>query len=340
MEKKLRTIIIAVFVIIMIIVSITIPLFLNFKSNIIILNTEKLGQIETGGEVRDVYVIDDMAYVVDTTDNNPGGLIIINVSDPTHPYKLGSYFQGGLPISVDVIGEIAYLANSLVGLEILNLSDLSHPIKIDQYTGSGSAFDVQVIGEIAYLADWSNGLVILNVSDPTDVREITSYGISGACVQVYVSENLVYLIDHYSEYSGLRIINVSDPFYPVQIGSYIPVGVDFWNPFVYGDYVYIGNHAPDGGELRIFDVSDPSQIIQIGLYDEESSVFATYVNGAFAYLADYKKGLVVVNISNHSNPTKIAQFFNGGHAVDIHVIDNIAYIADADDGLEIIKILL
>ena len=65
-----------------------------------------------------------------------------------------------------------------------------------------------------------------------------------------------------------------------------------------------------------------------------------YVNGTIAYAADYQKGLIVVDVSDPSNPIKIAQYFDGGHAYDVEVINKIAYVADRDDGLEIIEILI
>ena len=64
------------------------------------------------------------------------------------------------------------------------------------------------------------------------------------------------------------------------------------------------------------------------------------MNGTTAYLTDYQKGLNVVDVSDPSNPTKIAQFFDGSHAYDVEVINNIAYVADRDDGLEIIEVLI
>jgi hypothetical protein len=79
------------------------------------LTLTELGQIDTGGEAFEVEIVGEIAYVMDTTDNNPGGLVIINVSDPNHPYKLGSYYQSGLPMQVAVVGEIAYLENRFIG---------------------------------------------------------------------------------------------------------------------------------------------------------------------------------------------------------------------------------
>lgn len=338
MEKRHKIIILAVSIVIIVVTSVAVPLIIY--SNNPSFNTQKLSQFNTGGTAVDVLVVDDIAYVVDTADNTPGGLRIINVSDPIHPYMLGSYYEAGRLISVDVAGNIAYLANTLVGLEIVNVSDPSNPIKIDQYTGSGAVYDVQVIGEIAYVADWSRGLVILNVSDPSNVREIARYIIPGACIQLSISNNLAIITDHLSLYTGIKVINVEDPHNPVQVGNHAHNDVDFWNPFLYGDYVYIGNHGIGGGELRILDMNDPSDIVQAGLYDDGGSVNSIFVKGTIAYLADNEKGLMVVDVSNPSNPVKIAQFFDGGHAIDVYVVEDIVYIAAREDGLKIIKLLM
>ena len=162
----------------------------------------------------------------------------------------------------------------------------------------------------------------------------------GACIHVSVDNSLAYIVDHHTDYSGLRVVNVSDPSHPVQISNHAPSGVDFWNPFAYGGYVYIGNHAPNGGELRILNVNNPSNIILEGIFDAQSSIYSSYASGNKVYLADYRNGLVVIDVSNPTNPIKEAQYFDGGHAIDVYVISNIAYVADGNDGLEIIEILI
>ena len=58
------------------------------------------------------------------------------------------------------------------------------------------------------------------------------------------------------------------------------------------------------------------------------------------YLADYYNGFMIVNDNNLSNISKIAQFFDGGHANDVEVIGNIAYVTDMHDGLEIIEFMV
>ena len=336
MEFKRRKLIIIVSISLIVSLCILIPviLFLGNKT----FNTLELGQIFTGGGAMDIEIEGDIAYIVDTTDDNPGGLIIINVSDPTHPYVIGSYYQSGLPYAVDVVGNIAFLANINIGLEVLNVSDPINPVKIDQYTGSGAAFDVQVAGEIAYLADWSRGLVLINISDPSDVNEISRYSITGACSHVHVDNGIAYIIDHHSSYSGIMLIDVNNPQSPSQVGYYAPSGIDFWNPFVHENKIYVGNHGNNGGELNILDASIPSQISPLGVYDDGGSIFAAFTNSRIVYMADYQNGLIIVDLLDLSNPRVIGRYFDGGHSYDLVVIGDIAYVADREDGLEIIKI--
>lgn len=225
MSKKQKIIVLVVTVSLLTSVATIIPLIVNLFP--IISHTRELGQIDTGRMTIDVEVHGDIAYVVDATENNPGGLLIINVSDPANPIILASYYQSGLPWKVSIVGEIAYLANSMIGLEVLNISDPTNPVKIDQYTGSGKAYDVEVVGDDAYLTDWSRGLVISNVSNPSNVREIRTFLIPGACIHVSVANSLAYIVDHRTDYSGLRVVNVSDPSHPVPLHNHAPSGVDY-----------------------------------------------------------------------------------------------------------------
>ena len=336
MESKRKKLIIIISISLVVSVGILIPVTLILVNNSF--NTYELGQINTGGEAFDVEIEGDIAYVVDTADNNPGGLVIINVSDPTHPYILGSYYESGMPYAVDVVGNIAFLANINVGLEVINISDPTNPVKIDQYIGSGAAFDVQVIGEIAYIVDWSRGLVLLDISDPSDVSEISRYSISGACPHVHVDNGIAYIIDHHSSYSGIRLINVNNPQSPSQVGYYAPSGIDFWNPFVHENTIYVANHGSNGGELHILNASIYSQISSLGVFDDGGAIGAAFTNSSIVYLADYQNGLIIVDLMDPSSPRVIGRHFDGGHAYDVVVVGDIAYVADREDGLEIIKI--
>jgi hypothetical protein len=265
---------------------------------------------------------------------------MVNVSNPNHPYILGSYYQSGLHMGLDVDGDIAYLANNLVGLEVINVSDPTNPTKIDQYVGSGEIYDVQVIGDIAYVSDWSNGLVILDVSDPSDVTLINSFSISGACIHLHIDNNLAYITDHYSSHTAIRIINVTNPYSLSQLGFYAPSNIDFWNPLVVDDRIYVANHGLNGADFFILDATNPTDLNQLSIFNNEGTIFNYFKLGSDLYFADYQKGLIIADYTDLSNPRIIGRHFDGGHAYDVEVVGDLAYVADNEDGLEIVQILI
>ena len=114
MKKTQKIIIASISIFLVTIASVLIPLFL-FSNNLQLTLTE-LGQIDTGGAATKVKVVGEIAYVIDITDNNPGGLVIIDVSDPTNPQRLSSYYDGGLPRSIHTDGETAFIANGFTSI--------------------------------------------------------------------------------------------------------------------------------------------------------------------------------------------------------------------------------
>ncbi|MFX0052847.1 MAG: hypothetical protein ACFE8U_16335, partial [Candidatus Hermodarchaeota archaeon] len=79
---------------------------------------KEIAQIDTGGGAWDVTISGNYAYVCDSLDDTPGGLVIIDISDPISPIKMSNFFDGGKPQEVTVRDNIAYVADFTDGLEI------------------------------------------------------------------------------------------------------------------------------------------------------------------------------------------------------------------------------
>jgi hypothetical protein len=132
-----------------------------------------VGQTEPlPGAVWDVAVSGGYAYVADEW---YGGLRIIAVSDPAHPYEVGAYDTPGWAVGVAVSGGYAYVADGDDGLRIIAVSDPAHPYEVGFYDTPGSAWDVAVSGGYAYVADDWAGLRIIAVSDPAHPYEVGYY---------------------------------------------------------------------------------------------------------------------------------------------------------------------
>ena len=159
----------------------------------------KLGSYDTVVDATGVTLSSDgtKAYVVDgsyglVTDGS-NGLVIIDISDPAHPTKLGSYDTVGDAMSVTLSSDNtkAYVADCKNGLVIVDISDSAHPTKLGSYNTAGISTDVTLSndGSKAYLADGSNGLVIVDISDPSHPTKFGSYHTAGYSLRVTLSSD-------------------------------------------------------------------------------------------------------------------------------------------------------
>ncbi|MDD1462571.1 cadherin domain-containing protein, partial [Dolichospermum sp. ST_sed2] len=143
-------------------------------------------------------------------------------------------------------------------------------------------------------------------------------------------------------YSGLQIINISNPSAPTLIGNYNTSGIA-WDVQIVGNYAYVAviNYAwrvDAFSGLQIINISNPSAPTLIGNYDTSSITYDVEIVGSYAYVADGNSGLQIINISNPSAPTLIGNYDTSGRAEDVQVVGNYAYVADSVSGLQIIDI--
>ncbi|GCL41752.1 DUF4347 domain-containing protein [Dolichospermum planctonicum] len=83
------------------------------------------------------------------------------------PTLVGNYNTSGSAWGVQVVGNYAYIADSLSGLQIIDISNPTTPTLKGNYNTSGSAWGVQVVGNYAYIGDFTSGLQIIDISNPT-----------------------------------------------------------------------------------------------------------------------------------------------------------------------------
>jgi hypothetical protein len=113
-------------------------------------------------------------------------------------------------LNVQVVGNLAYVADGAAGLQILDVSKPAAPVRLGGYDTPGVARGVQVVGNLAYVAN-SAGLQFLDVSKPSAPVRL------GGCdtpdvFGVQVVGNLAYVA--YGD--GLLVLSLVDPIITVQ----------------------------------------------------------------------------------------------------------------------------
>ncbi len=220
------------------------------------------------------------------------GIEIIDVSAPSQPALVGAYrFEPTLRArAMELDGDIAHVGvKPLVGGFIVNF-DISDPEAIVDvgFLGLGNApltIDTTPEG-IAHLANSGTGggpgtLAAVDTSDPTDPSLIRQ-GLPQAQDLVRRGTR-AYVADPQDDVGGLRILDLSDPADPVELGHYVAHGcsaVAFQSGLAY----LVGNdlYWPNG--LLVLDVSDPASIALVAHQTLPGAMYDILVDGRHAYV--------------------------------------------------------
>jgi hypothetical protein len=146
---------------------------------------------------------------------------------------------------------------------------------------------------------------------------------------VAVSGGYAYLADIAG---GLRVISVSNPAHPVEVGS---LDLPGWAAAVAvdGTYAYVASF--DGG-LRVVSVSNPAHPVEVGYYPTQFAE-AVAVAGGYAYVSDLDLGLVVLDLSNPALPVLAGYHDTPGYPTGVSLGGEHTYVADGDAGLQILQ---
>ncbi|MEA1979341.1 MAG: hypothetical protein U9N80_15745, partial [Chloroflexota bacterium] len=271
------------------------------------------------------------------------GLLIWDVTTPSNPYELGSYYTASVLTGVYVQGQYAYLAAGDAGLIILDVSSPTNPVKVGSYNTSGQAKGVYVSGFAAFVADGSSGLRIFDVSTPSNPIEIAYYPAIDFVRNVTIHGTYAYLAD---DQAGLVILDVSNPYNPIPESVFTfqtdnPEKTNYvYDVVIQGGYAYVLDF-----DLVVLDVSNPSNPQQMsrtglpGVGNFPGWGFNIAFHNDRVFVAGDMGGLAVYEVPNpQASPIEIAQFRTPGWSWDVDIQGNYAYMADDLAGLFIVDI--
>ncbi len=238
------------------------------------------------------------AYVAGVA--NDAGLIVFDISKPSQPKKLGSWWDPTCSESVTIDGSIAYLSHGDQGLEVIDMQDPMQLKVIEHFDAAGHVRGIDTKGELAFVANGYRGLKIIDKSNKQnlqDVSEIKTY----RALDVQVVDGFAHVAD---DWAGYKLIDISNPKLPKLVSELNTPGYAE-DLFVDDKKVYI---ADGEGGLRIISFENPFKPVELGGLKLDGYVYEVVVQDNFAYVAAGKQGLVVINVANPSEPKLIASF--------------------------------
>jgi len=247
---------------------------------------------------------------------NSGKMDILDVSSPANISSLGSWDSlGG---SVVAVGNgRAYVFGE--GKHIL-VADVRNPFAL-RPTGRGpivgAPHEAAVVGRSLYVVDASAGLFVYSLANPDRPEEVLMLC---PIYDQYTGESLDFEIAGNRAYVAmtnqlLRIFDVTDPTSPVALGGlpYGSYGGSARAVTVVGDYAYLLS----GNTILMVNVHYPDAPWPVGSYAVLGDMrdLAALGNCLFV-LASPSYGSsnssAIVDVSNPTSPTKIANFGDGG----------------------------
>jgi hypothetical protein len=278
--------------------------------------TPALVGVEPGTYSDDIALVEGRVYTTaglpkfDPSTGEQYGLEIIDVADPTNPWRVGRGSATGS--SIAVVDGHAYTSG--FGLDVADVSNPAAPI------GRGSIYSefskaVAVYGGYAYLAI-EDRLRIVDLSVPDTPALLGSAVVDepsgrGLANDVAVADGFAYLGVGDSRQrlspNGLRTFDVTDPSAPVALGAIHTVDAAM-DVELEGGLAYVAAGV-DG--LRIFDVTTPSAPTAAGGLALPGSSAKLELVGGIAYVVDRgirsaaPVALRVVDVSDPLTPVEL-----------------------------------
>jgi len=211
-------------------------------------------------------------------------------------------------------------------------SSTSNLLLVGHFIEAGATEGVVYENDHVYTVSGPDGFVIADVSDSSLADEVGRLALPGYSCALDKNGNYVYIAD---QEDTLRVISVSNPSNPSQVGKLAlnvdrPVAV-----FALGNYVYV---ACRGSGLYIVNVTNPSSPSLAGSYDTQGQAYYVYVEDTIAYVADGTRGLRVINVADPTNPSEIGFYDTNGITQGIDLDGNIMYLAEGGSGIKVFNV--
>jgi hypothetical protein len=132
-------------------------------------------------------------------------------------------------------------------------------------------------------------------------------------------------------YSGLQVIDITNPTSPQIVGSLNTPGVAI-------DVAISGSHAyvADGvSGLQVIDITTPASLQIVGSVNTPENAVGVAIFGSHAYVGDGWSGLQVIDITTPESPQTIGSVGTPGRAHGVAIFGSLVYLAAGDSGLQV-----
>lgn len=255
------------------------------------------------------------------------GLYVIDTTDTSTPTVVSTVL--GFYRKVAVYQTWAYATADSVPTWVIDLSDPTQATAVKQLASSAHTLRVDESNGRLYLNRTSSLEIYDLTQDPADPQLVGTW--TGPTHDCRPAGDVVYV----NGSGGTRILDLSDPAQPVQLGS-LPDGNHSSDVYVAPDgttYLLTCDEVT-GGHVNVWDVSDPENPVWKSKYSTptngSTSVHNVEVKGAYAYLGYYLDQLRILDLRNPNDLVEVGVWDNNPENTGIFWDDAWEAIPDHD----------
>ncbi len=294
-------------------------------------NPELLGMCENlSGPARKIAIQGEGAYIAAGA-YGEGGIYVVDISEPDNPFIRGYHPVDDFTSTIAVRNNFVFVNDGLTlkVFDVMNLDDIRniHTIR------SVYPFDMVIVDTTLYMADFFAGLRIYNISNPRNVSQIGDWGNRmDFSSTIAVQEDRAFITEraHY-----LYVLDISDPTDPVSIDTCLVYGGR--DIAVKDSFAYVANN----GGLKIVSVLTDSGAYLAAEYDtgwDRGYGSGIALADDYAYFTASIAGLIVLDISNPTDPREIGDYNRVGAIRSVTYAGEYLYVADGLTGIKIVDV--
>jgi len=239
----------------------------------------------------------------------------------------------GYPEELDIAGDYVYVADCQAGLSIYQLNGDENPALVGSIMDTtNSAFSVSVAGHYAYLAYGRTQLQVVDIGDFDSLKMLGKIGYTtGYAYDVKALDTTTVVVANHVKFS---VFDVTDPNFPILLyephATVRAVAMRDSTAFL----------ACEQLGLNTMTVSKHAEPVTLGAVRTLGEARDVAVQGRYAYIADGRNGLTVVDIGDPANPQVAANcpIPGKGYANKVAVHDSLVLVADEVAGVAILDI--
>lgn len=268
----------------------------------------------------------------------------VDVSNPKKPELLQSLdiLQPNYLQNMVVIDDMAYLAG-IRNMQVIDVSDPqnltmhgSYTMKSHEtswfgnelHTGHLFLYSKVIIGS-SYTGSSYGLLEIIDVRDPDNPHPVTHYDLrDNELTDIHVSGDILAMVGFYG---GLTLFDIHDPTTLTLLSTSHPQ-LSIERGAVVGDKAYLGTH------LNIVDVRTPTAPRLVAKHMNIEGINDIEAVGDLLFLASGRNGLQIAHVNDQGDFFLLHTFDRPNYAVSVAIVDDIAYVADREQGLLVIDV--